>query len=204
MASDKYSFSVEHEIRHGQVSAIRYGDLVRVLEPDADVATLAASYYVLQGAVPRDPAHPAHYGCPAGGKLCAACSGSPSCNGGPPPTAQSLLGGGTGGAIILVRRTARLMPPGPDGRQYLIDANGDQGLRIPIFPDPAQSDLSAALSAYRAAARIETALMVFHVYQITSAPPELAELIDKLIAVPALRAHVLSAALAADTPDNAA
>ena len=195
MSFRKHGFSMRHEQRNGRVSAIGYGGLVRVLEPGASVGQLAGSYFVLEGAAPADPTKsdaPAHVGCGAGG-LCTFCTGSPKCSGPPPPAALALADGLPGARTILVKRTASIEPAAPGGWPCLFDTRGDRGLRVPIF-DEAVGDLSVALDAYRAVARIRSRSLAFHLYAITSAPVELDGLRGKRIAIPVLRGAVRSAA----------
>ena len=185
MGSSKFVFRVDHEKHDERITAVSYGDLVRVLEADAG-QQLPANYHVLQGVIPsqqREATAPVRYTCPRG-KICAMCTGTTNCGGGPPPRPASSLASGTPGTrTILVKQGVTITAPEPGDRQCMSDPEGDAALRIPIFAARGD-DLGAALSEYRNAARIADQPMAFHVYQITSAPDALAALRGKLIAIP--------------------
>lgn len=186
----KNVFTVDHEKQDGRVVAVNYGDFIRVLERRVGLP-IAPGYHVLDGVIPPDlsaPRSPARYGCPPG-EACALCTGSSNCGGGPPPLAEAPLAIGVAEMrTILVKQSVVVAPSAPEGT-CLIDSAGDATLRVPVFDEPPDTDLSAKLSDYRRAAALEDQAMAFHVYQITQvtgASSELAQLRGKLIAVPVL------------------
>jgi hypothetical protein len=198
MDSRKHGFSIRHEQRNGRVSAVGYGRLVRVLEPDAGVGRFTASYFVLDGAAPEDPASPRvtmQVGCSASAP-CTFCTGSPKCGGPPPPANVVPLGDGVPGARkILVKHTAAIAPAAPGVRPYLFDTRDDAGLHVPIFDEDIGA-LRGALDAYRRIAQLRSRSMAFHVFEIASAPDELAALRGKRIAIPVQRGVVRGAVAA--------
>jgi hypothetical protein len=186
----KHIFSIEHEERDGRLSELSYDGVIRVLEPGAVPQKSRKGYHALKGSAPPDPkdgAFAAWYGCP-GGKLCFSCTGKPDCNGGPPPDKAALFAKiAPGVRTILVKTTVQLAVL-PNGQQYLFDAKGDPGIRIPVFDAPTGVDLGPTLQQYRIAAKIRSRSIAFHIYQITIA--DALPLAGKLIGVPVGRGRV--------------
>lgn len=196
-------FLIEPEVHNGQLCALGYGCVIRVLLTGAN-AQWGSKYYSLTGNAPADPDDQecaARYGC-VDGDIVMSCAGKPDCNGGPVPKLASDLIQSMPPAdrlTIQLSRTIQLRPlnsdeGGPDENApcaYLYDRDCNPKVRILVFDCPADTNLCYPLQDYCKAEGIPPGTVAFHVYQIThvpavGTPPELFALAGKLIAIPVL------------------
>lgn len=202
MGSDKDRFLIEPEVHNGQLCALGYGCVIRILLTGAN-AQWGSKYYALTGNAPADPRRgecAARYGC-FDGETVMSCAGKPDCNGGPVPELasdliQNMLP--TERLTIQLSRTIQLRPLDGEGGPgenapcaYLYDRDCNPKVRILVFDCPADTNLCYPLQDYCEAENISPGTVAFHVYQIThvpavGTPADLLSLAGKLIAIPVL------------------
>ena len=160
MGSDKDRFLIEPEVHNGQLCALGYGCVIRILLTGAN-AQWGSKYYALTGNAPADPRRgecAARYGC-FDGETVMSCAGKPDCNGGPVPELasdliQNMLP--TDRLTIQLSRTIQLRPLDGEGGPgenapcaYLYDRDCNPKVRILVFDCPADTNLLSAAGLLR-------------------------------------------------------
>jgi hypothetical protein len=162
----------------GSLVELAYDDVIRVLPSASSGVASSDSYHLLEGQSVTA------FSCP-----------DPKCISGTPPLMTSGL------LAIEVQKPTEIVASMPGGPACLVaGANGSQ-ISIPIFDASIGTGktLCEALSWYRT--RVGRGV-AFHVYEITDAPGELAQLQSKHIAIPIPSMESLSVAAIASAEDE--